>query len=275
MDDVLAEAAALAAQGVVELNLIAQDLTAYGRDRRDGSSLAQLLRGIAVRVPEMRWLRLLYAYPASVTDDLLEVIASEPAVCKYLDMPLQHISDRLLRAMRRERSGKAIRALVARLRAAVPGVALRSSFIVGFPGETDEDVTELCEFLSEADLDHVGVFTYSREEGTAAATLPGQLPERVKRERRERVLAVQAEVAARRAGQQIGRTVEVLVERVDARGQLTGRTRSQAPAIDGVTRLNPCEAAPGDLVAARIIGATTYDLQASAESPVDTPRVGP
>jgi MiaB/RimO family radical SAM methylthiotransferase len=134
LDDVLAEASGLAADGVLELNLIAQDLTAYGRDRRDGTSLAVLLRALATRVPTLRWIRLLYAYPSSVTDELLEVMAGEPAVCRYLDMPLQHISDRMLRAMRRERSGAAVRALLARIRAAVPGIALRSSFIVGFPG---------------------------------------------------------------------------------------------------------------------------------------------
>src|SRR5262245_29577438 len=152
MADLVDEAARLADDGVVELNLIAQDLTAYGRDRRDGSSLATLLRALAVRVPSLRWLRLLYAYPASVTDELLEVIATETAVCPYLDMPLQHISDRLLRAMRRERSGAAIRRLLGRIRRAVPGIALRSSFIVGFPGETEDDVAALCDFLEAAEL---------------------------------------------------------------------------------------------------------------------------
>src|SRR5262249_27435691 len=153
LDDVLAEAETLAADGTLELNLIAQDLTAYGRDLPDDVTLARLLRALAIRVPRLRWLRLLYAYPSSVTDDLLEVMATEPAVCRYLDMPLQHVSDRMLRAMRRERSGAALRALVARIRAAVPGVALRSSFIVGFPGETDDDVAELCDFLEEADFE--------------------------------------------------------------------------------------------------------------------------
>jgi len=156
LPDLIEEAARLAGEGVVELNLIAQDLTAYGRDRRDGSSLAVLLRALAARVPQARWLRLLYAYPASVTEELLEVMATEPAVCHYLDMPLQHISDRMLRAMRRERNGAVIRRLIERIRAAVPGIALRSSFIVGFPGEREEDVAELCGFLEEAELDHVG-----------------------------------------------------------------------------------------------------------------------
>src|SRR3989454_941747 len=249
LDDVLEEAAALAADGVLELNLIAQDLTAYGRDRRDGASLAVLLRGLAVRVPAVRWLRLLYAYPASVTDELLEVMATEPAVCKYLDMPLQHISDRMLRAMRRERSGAAIRRLLARVRAAVPGVALRSAFIVGFPGETEDDVRALCDFLEEAGFERVGVFTYSREEGTAAATLPGQVAEAVKRERRARVMAVQARVAARRAAAQVGQGAEALIE--DVRGRtLVGRTPTQAPQIAGCIPLVG-EGAPGTIVPGR------------------------
>jgi len=270
MDDVLEEAAALAADGALELNLVAQDLTAYGRDRRDGTSLAMLLRALALRVPAVRWLRLLYAYPASVTDDLLEVIATEPAVCKYIDMPLQHISDRMLRAMRRERSGAAIRRLLSRVRAAVPGVAVRSAFIVGFPGETEDDVRALCDFLEEAEFERVGVFTYSREEGTAAATLPGQVAEAVKRERRARVMAVQARVAVRRAAAQVGQGVEVLIE--DARGRtLVGRTRTQAPEIDGVIRLVG-EGAPGTIVPGVVTGADTYDLRGEVrEIAIDTP----
>ena len=259
MDDLVAEAASLAAEGAVELSLIAQDLTAYGRDLPGDASLARLLRALAVRVPDVRWLRLLYAYPASVTDELLEVMADEPAVCPYLDMPLQHISDRMLRAMRRERSGVAIRRLIARIRRAVPEIALRTSFIVGFPGETDADVRELCDFLEEADFDHVGVFRYSQEENTPAAAFPEQLSEAVKAERWERVMAAQAHIASRRAAAHRGRTVEVLVEGRDARGRLIGRTRGQAPEIDGRTYLHGRGAA-GDLVQARIVGTETYDL---------------
>ena len=259
MDDLVAEAASLAAEGTVEICLIAQDLTAYGRDLAGDASLARLLRALAVRVPEVRWLRLLYAYPASVTDELLEVVADEPAVCKYLDMPLQHISDRLLRAMRRERSGAAIRRLIARIRRAVPGIALRTSLIVGFPGETEADVRELCAFLEEAEFDHVGVFRYSQEENPPAAALSGQVPEAVKAERWERVMAVQASVARRRAAAHRGRTIEVLVEGRDTRGRLVGRTRGQAPEIDGRTYLRG-RAQAGDLVRARIVGAETYDL---------------
>ena len=261
MDDVLAEAASLAAEGAVELNLIAQDLTAYGRDLGDGTSLARLLRALAVRVPAARWLRLLYAYPASVTDELLEVIATEPAVTKYLDMPLQHVSDGVLRAMRRERSGAAIRRLVARIRAAVPGIALRSSFIVGFPGETDADVDALCAFLEEAELERVGVFRYSQEENTHAATLSGQLPEAVKEARFERVMGVQAGVAARTARRQVGRVVAVLVEEDQGGGWVVGRTAQQAPEIDGGIRVRGA-ARPGDVIQARITAADVYDLEA-------------
>lgn len=258
-DDVLAEAAALAADGALELNLIAQDLTAYGRDRRDGTTLAGLLRRLAAAVPQVRWLRLLYAYPSSVSDELLEVMATERAVVPYLDLPLQHVSDRLLRAMRRERSGDAVRRLIARIRAAVPGIALRSAFIVGFPGETERDVDELCAFLEEFALEHVGVFRYSREEGTAAARLPGHVTEAVKRRRYERVMETQQRVAARVARAQIGRTVEVLVEHEEGEGWLVGRTSQQAPEIDGTIRLRG-EARPGSLVRARVTEAATYDL---------------
>ncbi|HWP65648.1 MAG TPA: 30S ribosomal protein S12 methylthiotransferase RimO [Candidatus Limnocylindria bacterium] len=269
MDDLLDEAAALAADGVLELNLVAQDLTAYGRDRRDGSSLAVLLRALARRVPDVRWLRLLYAYPASVDDALLEVMADEPAVCRYLDMPLQHIADGVLRAMRRERSGAAIRRLVRRIRDAVPGIALRSSFIVGFPGERARDVDELCAFLEEAEFEHAGVFRYSREENTPAAALPEQVPERTKRARWERVMAVQAGVSARRMRAQVGRELDVLVEREEAAGIVVGRTAAQAPEIDGVIRLRG-EAAPGDMVRARVTGAATYDLEGEVLGTVDS-----
>jgi ribosomal protein S12 methylthiotransferase len=272
--DLVEEAAGLAAEGVVELNLVAQDLTAYGRDRRDGSSLAVLLRALAIRVPEIRWLRLLYAHPASVTDELLEVIAAEPAVCNYLDMPLQHVSDRLLRAMRRERSGAAIQRLVRRVRAAVPGITLRSSFIVGFPGETEDDVRALCDFLEEAAFERVGVFTYSREEGTAAAMLPDQVTEALKRERRARLMATQARVSARRAAAQVGQVTEAVVEERRGGSRLVGRTRTQAPEIDGVITLQGA-AEPGDLVRARVTGADAYDLRGELlQIGVDTPATG-
>ena len=264
--DLLDEAEALAADGVRELNLIAQDLTAYGRDRDDGASLAILLRALARRVPALRWIRLLYAYPTSVTDELLEVLADEPAVCRYLDIPLQHASDRVLRAMRRP-GAEPTRRLLARLRTAVPDLALRSAFIVGFPGERDDDVQALCDFLEETELDHVGVFRYSPEEGTAAVALSEVVPESVVEARWERVMSVQAAVSARRLTQQVGRDVTVLVEAEETPGRLLGRTAAQAPEIDGVIRLHG-QAAPGDFVRARVTAATTYDLEGVMAAPI-------
>jgi ribosomal protein S12 methylthiotransferase len=270
LDDLLAEAADLVAGGALELNLIAQDLTAYGRDLAGDVSLATLLRALAVRLSGACWLRLLYAYPGSVTEELLEVMATEPAVCPYLDMPLQHASDAMLRAMRRERSVAAVRALLARVRAAVPGIALRSSFIVGFPGETESDVDALCAFLEEIEFERVGVFQYSQEEGTHAATLPGHLPERVKRARFERVMETQAAVAARLARVQVGRTLDVLLEREDAPGRFAGRTRTQAPEIDGEVTVRGA-GTPGEIVPVRITAAGAYDLAGVViDSNVDT-----
>jgi ribosomal protein S12 methylthiotransferase len=269
MDDVLAEATSLTADGAVELNLIAQDLTAYGRDRRDGTSLARLLRALAVRVPQARWLRLLYAYPASVTDELLEVMATEPAVCRYLDMPLQHASDRMLRAMRRGTTSARQRRLVERLRAGIPGLTLRTTFIVGFPGETDADFEALCEFVRDTRFDRVGVFRYSDEEGTAGAELPGKVPRGVARSRYRRLAAIQREIMAEALRAKIGLEGEVLVDSVLGRGRAVGRFASQAPEIDGVTYLKAKgELAPGDLLRARVTGVRGgVDLEAEVAGP--------
>ncbi len=274
IDDVVSEAAALAADGVLELNLIAQDLTAYGRDLAGDASLARLLRAIAIRVPDVRWLRLLYAYPSSVTDDLLEVMATEPAVCRYLDMPLQHVSDRMLRAMRRERSGRALRELVARIRAAVPGIALRTSFIVGFPGETEDDVRELCDFVEEIGFERVGVFRYSKEENTDAGTLPGHLPERVKQARWERVMETQMTVAARLTRAQVGRTVEVLLEEELEPDHFVGRTATQAPEIDGTITVRGTGEV-GEIIGVLVTDADVYDLRGRAQSGVDSAQPTP
>lgn len=270
--DILAEAEALGAAGTLEINLIAQDSTAYGRDLRDGTTLARLLRSIAIRVPAVRWLRLLYAYPASVTDELLTVMAEEPAVCRYLDMPIQHISDHVLRAMRRERSGAAVRRLIERLRTAVPGIALRTTFIVGFPGETEGDVRELCEFVREARFEHVGVFRYSHEENTAAGALTDDVPETEKQARYEQVMSVQAGVSAAHVANMQGRIIDVLVEETDGVGSGTGigRTSQQAPEIDGIVRLHGAGMEPGTVVRARVLGGETYDLEAEIlPHPVD------
>jgi len=266
MDSVVAEAEALAADGVIELNLIAQDLTAYGRDRRDGSSLSRLLRALA-RIDGLRWIRLLYNYPRYVTDELLDTIANEEKVCPYIDMPLQHISDRMLRSMRRERDGKAVRRLIQRVRERVPGVAIRTAFIVGFPGESDSDFAELLHFVRQACFERVGVFQYSKEEGTAAATLADQVPESVKRRRLDTLMRAQAEVSAVLNVRLIGSEQWVLVCGEDQRGRLYGRLPSQAPEIDGVVYLRG-QATVGRIIRGRITGASPYDVQAEVSSKV-------
>lgn len=262
-DDLVAEARAMAAAGVREINLIAQDLTAYGRDLRPASSLAALLRRLA-EVPGVRWLRLLYCYPNFVTGELLEAVAELPSVVKYIDMPLQHADDGILRAMRRERSGAALRALLDRIRTKIPGVAIRTSFIVGFPGEDEAAFGRLIDFVREQSFERVGVFTYSREENTAAFAMAGQTPERVKRERRARLMETQAEISLRRNRELIGRELEVLVEGV-LPGRATrkrGRTPLQAPEIDGMVILKG-DAEPGEFVRARVERARSYDLEAT------------
>jgi ribosomal protein S12 methylthiotransferase len=266
----VAEAEALARQGVVELNLVAQDLTAYGRPEGD-ATLADLLRALA-RVDGIRWLRLLYAYPQHMTEALLRVIADEEKVCSYIDLPLQHINDRILRDMRRERSGASLRGLLARIRDTVPGVVLRTSFIVGFPGETEGEFAELLDFVNEEAIDHVGVFRYSREENTPAAALPGQLSAPVKTRRYRALMEAQSRVAAARNAALIGTMADVLACEVRPDGRLLGRTRGQAPDIDGAVVLHG-EAEPGDIVQARIVGAGTYDLEA-VMSPGRVPAPG-
>src|SRR5579863_10164119 len=265
--DVVAEARTLVATGARELNLIAQDLTAYGRDLAPRASLAQLL-GQLNAIDGLRWIRLLYCYPSFVSDELLEAVASLPKVVKYIDMPLQHADDGILRAMRRERSGDGLRRLLERVRRRVPGIALRSSFIVGFPGETQAAFEALIEFVRAEQFDRVGVFTYSQEEDTEAGALPDQTPARVKRERRRQLMELQSEISAARNRAQIGREIEVLVEGVIASGgsspggratRLRGRSASQAPEIDGMVVLRG-DAVAGEFVRARISAARTYDL---------------
>jgi ribosomal protein S12 methylthiotransferase len=260
LDDVVAEARALVDSGVRELNLIAQDLTAYGRDRQPRSSLAELLVELD-RIEGLRWIRLLYCYPNFVTDELLDAIAKLPRVVKYIDMPLQHADDGMLRAMKRERSVGALQNLLAKIRRRIPGVTLRSSFIVGFPGETEKAFDRLMDFVREEQFERVGVFTYSREENTAAYEMQSQVPERVKRQRRSALMELQADISLRKNRDLIGREVEVLVEgEVEGRAtRMRGRMSGQAPDIDGMVLLKG-EADPGDFVRARIDKALSYDL---------------
>ncbi len=271
LDDVVAEARMLAASGVREINLIAQDLTAYGRDLDPPASLARLLHALD-GVEGLHWIRLLYCYPNFVTDELLDAVASLPKVVKYIDMPLQHADDAVLRAMRRERSVTGVRRLLDRARKRIPGVVLRTSFIVGFPGETEEAFGRLVDFVREQEFDRVGVFAYSREEDTAAFAMPGQVPQRIKRERRARLMETQAEISYRKNRGLIGREIEVLVEgAVPGRlARLRGRAQGQAPEIDGAVFFKG-EAEAGEFVHVRIENALTYDLRGYLAS-ADTER---
>ncbi len=262
IDSLRREAEMLAAQGVRELNLIAQDLTAYGRERKDGATLLGLLRALSA-VDGIAWIRLLYCYPNHLDESLLRYIAEEEKICSYIDMPLQHISDRMLRAMRREKSGDGIRRLLERIRSYVPGIVLRTSFIVGFPGEQEEDFRQLLDFVSEAEIDHVGVFQYSQEEGTTAGAMPDQIPDDVKQERWHRLMAQQVRIVWKKHRSLVGSIQDVLVGGQDEQGRWWGRTRGQAPEIDGVVLLDRVRAGVGEIIPVRITGAAGYDLRAT------------
>ncbi|MDO3378395.1 30S ribosomal protein S12 methylthiotransferase RimO [Geoalkalibacter halelectricus] len=261
MESVVAEAERMAGQGVVEINLIAQDITAYGADRDDGANLPELLRRL-VKIDGLRWIRLLYAYPDGVSEELIELIAAEEKICNYLDIPLQHIDDQLLGAMNRRVGEAEVRDLIARLRARIPDLTLRTSFIVGFPGETPEQFDKLLRFVEEGHFDRLGVFRYSREEGTAAATLPGQISERVKSERYKRLMKAQARISFRKNRALVGRTEAVLVEGLSEETELLLRGRSvrQAPDVDGQVYITAGQADIGQIVCLRITDSSEYDL---------------
>jgi ribosomal protein S12 methylthiotransferase len=261
IEDVIAEAEALAAQGTIELSLVAQDLTAWGNDLPGRPRLHALLRALA-KVGGIRWIRCHYAYPRDVPDALLAAIADEPKIVKYLDMPLQHSSDRLLRAMKRGRDSAFLRELVGRLRRDVPGIALRTSLIVGLPGETEADFEDLLGFVEESRFERLGVFEFSAEEGTPAATMGRQVPAAVKRERFERVMELQQGISRAHQQAMIGRRVEVLVEgrAEETEHLLAGRHAQQAPEIDGLTYVNDGVAYPGEIVTVEVTDASDYDL---------------
>lgn len=246
-DEIVREAQLLEAQGAREINLVAQDLAHYGRDRHDGFTLPDLLRAILAQT-DVPWIRLLYLYSAGLTPSLLDLIAGESRILPYLDMPIQHASDQVLARMRRPERRRTIRERVAHIRRVVPDVALRTTCIVGFPGETDDDFATLLGFLDEVQFDRVGVFTYSAQEGTRAAELSDDVPDAVKRERLERLTERQRQISAERYGEKIGRTARALVDRVHADGMVQARTTWQADDIDGVTYVSADDLAPGMLI---------------------------
>ena len=261
--DIVEEARLLVSNGVREITLIGQDISSYGRDlSSDGGrrpNLADVVRTVA-RVDGLSWLRLMYVQPDGVTEELLEVMATEPAVCHYLDMPLQHASERVLRRMHRSGSAEEYLSLIERVRAAMPDVALRTSLIAGFPGEDRSDIAVLEQFLTEARIDYAGVFAYSPEEGTPAASMP-DVPARSTRSRRANRLRELADrIGFEKAAEHIGDVLEVLVEGVDEEGTLVGRWRGQAPEVDGLVMLD--RGRPGEFVSARVVDALGYDLEA-------------
>jgi ribosomal protein S12 methylthiotransferase len=264
VEDVVAEVERLVSRGAREVNLVAQDLTKYGDDLADPPNLAGLLRRVA-RVPGLHWVRLHYAYPTAVTDELIEVIASEPTVAKYLDVPLQHIDDRVLKLMRRGHTARRAYELVERLRRAVPEIVLRTTFLVGHPGETDAAFHALCDFVRAAELDRVGVFTFSSEEGTVSATLDETVPPAVAKQRRTTLMRLQRGVSKRRQARLLGRELEVLVDGASDESEylLEGRWAGQAPEVDGVVYLADGGAQAGDVVRARVTSYADYDLAAS------------
>ena len=265
IEEVVREARELAADGVRELIVVAQDSTYYGMDLYGRSRLADLLEQLD-RIDGIEWVRLLYAYPEYVTDELLDTLAAAEKVIPYVDMPLQHINDRVLRRMQRRVDRAKTEDLIARWRAAVPGLTFRTTFIVGFPGETDAEFEELCQFVRDSAFDRAGVFTYSLEPDTPAARLDGHLPAAVKQERLDRLMTVQQRVAFDWSRRQVGREVEAIIDGPDPEvpGHYLARGHADAPEIDGLVRLKGKNLRPGDLVRAKVTGADGYDLAARA-----------
>jgi ribosomal protein S12 methylthiotransferase len=263
IESIVAEARQLAAQGVQELVLISQITTNYGLDLAGKPQLAQLLRALGeVEIP---WIRVHYAYPTGLTEEVLAAYREVPNVLPYLDLPLQHSHPEVLKAMNRPWQADVTGGVLARIREQLPDAVLRTTFIVGYPGETEEHFQHLLEFVAAQQFDHVGVFTFSPEEGTPAAALPNHVPAAVAQERKDRLMALQQPIAAARNAAWVGRIVDVLIEQEHpGTGEMIGRCARFAPEVDGEVRVQPGEgglsAAPGTLVPVRITGADTYDL---------------
>jgi ribosomal protein S12 methylthiotransferase len=265
-DSIVREAEALAARGVKELLLISQDTTFYGIDRGERGALARLL-GALQRVDGIEWIRLLYLYPTTIGDDVLDAMAQHDKVCRYIDLPLQHASDAVLKRMKRPGTRAGYEKLLDRIRTRVPGVTLRTTVIVGYPGETAEDFAELQSFVKNVQFDHLGVFTYSHEEGTTAHALADDVPAGVKERRRSSLMALQKRIVARAHRSRVGQQVRLLVDGPSAEHELVlrARTAGQAPDIDPLVYLTDCDpsdVAPGQFLHAEIVASRDYDLLA-------------
>jgi ribosomal protein S12 methylthiotransferase len=265
-DSIVREARALASHGVKELLLISQDTSFYGNDRGERGALARLLRELNT-IDGLEWIRMLYLYPTTIGDDVLEAMAESEKVCKYIDLPLQHASDDVLRRMKRPGTRASYERLLNRIRTRIADVALRTTFIVGFPGETDDDFAELQDFVKAVGFDHVGVFTYSHEEGTSAHGLADDVPARLKKQRQSALMSLQKKIVKTAQQLRAGQQVRLLVDGPSAEHELVlrGRIQGQAPDIDPVVYLTDCdpsEFSAGQFVRAEIVGARDYDLLA-------------
>lgn len=268
IEDIVAEVTELATAGVKEVNIVAQDITKYGLDLYGKSKLIELLTEL-LKIEGIKWFRLLYAYPTDFNDELLEMIANQPRICNYIDLPIQHADKKIRKKMGRQGSKKEILALIKKIRSKVPQMTIRTSLIVGFPGETEREFNNLLDFVQEARFDRLGVFTYSREEGTPAAKMPDQVEDEVKEARYERVMELQQNISRERNQEWIGEEVEVLVEEIEQEAGeklVIGRTERDAPEIDGLIYIKnnikdqDLDPDPGDFIRTRILDAYEYDL---------------
>jgi ribosomal protein S12 methylthiotransferase len=261
---ILEEARQLAEQGVREINLVAQDTTTYGVDLYGRPELPELLASLS-RIPELTWIRLLYAHPAHFTEELIDQIAVSPKVCKYVDLPLQHISDEILKRMNRKVTRKKVEQLILRLRERIPGLSLRTSFIVGFPGEREKHFQELLRFVEQVEFDKLGAFSYSREEGTKAYELKGQVSSKIKQDRLDRLMMAQQSIAFRKNRDKIGKTISVLIEgRSPADDhRFVGRSQAEAPEVDGTILVKGQGTEIGQVIDVKITKYDAYDLEGS------------
>ncbi len=256
---VLAEAAELVSAGAVELNIIAQDSTYYGRDLKIRNGLTDLVSEIE-QIAGFSWIRLMYLYPAGIDDKLIETIAESEKIVRYLDIPIQHVNNKILKAMHRPDTKDQLRRLIGKLRCAMPEIALRTTIIVGFPGESDRQFAELLDFVKWAQFDALGCFKFYAESGTAAAQMPGQVPEKVKQQRLEELMLTQQKIAFAKNKNRIGSKLTCLVDSVDSNKLGRGRFYGQAPDIDSVCIIKKCSAKPGEFINTKVVGTKDYDL---------------
>lgn len=275
LDEVVRDAQLLEAQGAREINLVAQDLAHYGRDRRDGFTLPELLEALIAET-SIPWMRMLYLYSSGITPRLLDVMARESRILPYLDMPMQHASDNVLARMRRPERQRTIRDRVQTIRSVVPDIAIRTTCIVGFPGETDDDFEQLMQFVEEIQFERVGAFTYSPQEGTRAAEMVDDVPESVKRQRLERLMEIQRQITAERYERFVGRPARTMIDRI-VDGEAHGRTVWQADDVDGIAYIQGAEhLAPGTIIDAVIEGIEDdVDFNATLLRVIDAPSAAP